>query len=136
MTETLTAQLIRHEGKRLKPYVCTEGKITIGYGRNLTDVGISETEARAMLSVDIAKAVESLHHSLPWVATLPLSVHDVLANMTFNMGIHGLLEFRRFLAAVRAGEWQTAAVEMLDSRWAEQVGYRAQELADVIRGQA
>jgi len=89
--ESLTDQLIRHEGKRLKPYVDTAGKITIGFGRNLTDVGISETEARNMLSVDISRAVSSLHHALPWAVGLPLAVHDVLANMTFNMGISGLL---------------------------------------------
>ena len=57
MTEALMnrikAQLVRHEGLRLKPYRCTAGKLTIGIGRNLDDCGISQTEAYLLLENDI-----------------------------------------------------------------------------------
>ena len=49
----LIEQLKRHEGKRLFPYHCTANKLTIAYGRNLDDVGVTEEEAELMLVNDV-----------------------------------------------------------------------------------
>lgn len=132
MTEALRDQLIRHEGLRLKPYIDTVGKLTIGVGRNLTDVGISKGEALMMLDSDIQKATDDLRRECPWVDNLNWARKAVLINMTFNMGINRLLEFKQTLTAAESGEYKFAAVQMLDSVWAKQVRSRATELSTIM----
>lgn len=126
-------QLLRHEGLRLKPYRDSVGKLTIGVGRNLDDVGISHEEALFLLDNDISQARARVLHVLPWAAHLDTSRFEVLINMAFNMGITGLLGFPKFLGALESGDFPTASREMLDSEWAAQVGQRAQELAQIMR---
>lgn len=122
-------QLRRDEGTRLRPYKDSVGKLTIGIGRNLDDVGISQAEADFLLTNDIDKATEQLTANLPWTANLDDARHGALVNMTFNMGIHGLMGFKNTLAMIQAGDYVNAAANMLQSKWAEQVGPRAHRLA-------
>lgn len=129
----LAEELIRDEGLRLTVYKCPAGKWTIGVGRNLEDRGISEEEARLLLMNDIAFFRHGLRRALPWLEAAPQPMQDVLANMAFNMGLAGLLAFRRTLAHIQAGRYDQAADEMLRSRWAQQVGGRAERLAAVLR---
>ena len=129
----LLADLKRDEGRRLKPYRDSVGKLTIGWGRNLDDVGISEAEAEAMLEADIAVAEHELDRVLPWWRELPEPAQRALANMAFNLGMPRLLGFRRMLAALGARDFETAAAESLDSKWARQVGDRAQRIAALYR---
>src|SRR5690554_4120050 len=124
----LEKTLARHEGLRLKPYRDTVGKLTIGYGRNLDDAGISEDEALVMMRNDIAVSRRELSQ-YDWFRRLDESRQGVLINMRFNLGLPRLLTFRRMIAALDNGDYNKAADEMLDSRWAEQVGNRAVELA-------
>jgi lysozyme len=131
--ETLREQLIRHEGLRLKPYRCTAGKLTIGIGRNLDDVGISEGEAYIMLDNDINATKSDLDVALPWWREMPREVQNVMVNMCFNMGLTRFLGFKKTLFCLQCHNWQEAADEMLDSKWAEQVGNRAKELAKIVR---
>lgn len=124
----LQAELARDEGERLKPYRDSVGKLSIGIGRNLDDVGISHDEAVALLSNDIVSAELWLDRNLPWWGMLDDVRQRVLLNMVFNMR-NKLLAFKKFLDAARGGRWQDAHDEMLDSLWARQVGVRAQRLA-------
>ena len=138
MTEALMnrikAQLVRHEGLRLKPYRCTAGKLTIGIGRNLDDRGISRKEAYAMLERDIQDCEQWLIDKIPEIYNnLDEVRQSVLLNMCFNLGIKGLLEFKNTLAFVKAGDWERAAKGMLASKWAKQVGMRAIELSELMR---
>jgi lysozyme len=126
---TLTDQLVRDEGIRLKLYQDTRGKWTIGVGRDLSDVGISEAEAMVLLANDVQEATKSLQQAFPWTTALDDVRFGALANMCFNLGVGGLSGFRLFLAAMQQGNWEEAKTEMLDSAWAEQVGARAQRLA-------
>lgn len=126
---TLREQLLLHEGLRLKPYRDTVGKWTIGIGRNLSDKGLTKVEALILLDNDIFEAQRDLEKYLPWASTLDDARYRVLVDMTFNMGIHGLLGFKRMLAALERGDYETAAAEMESSKWAEQVGRRAHRLA-------
>ena len=130
---SLRDQLIRHEGLRLKPYTDTVGKLTIGVGRNLTDRGISKAEAMHLLDNDILEAQTAVVKALPWTVEIDRPRLEILMNMAFNLGIGGLLKFERFLAAVQEGSYELAAVEMLNSKWAKQVGQRADELASMMR---
>lgn len=129
----LQKQLTLHEGVRLKPYRCTAGKMTIGIGRNLDDVGITQDEAMLMLRTDIARALSGVRTELPWFEQIDHIRQRVLVDMAFNLGIDGLLAFKQTLAAVAAGDYDRAATEMLNSRWAGQVGERARRLARMMR---
>ena len=130
--DAMVRQLRLHEGERLKPYRCTAGKLTIGVGRNLEDRGISAEESAMLLANDIAAEERELLRALPWVATLDEVRQRVLLDMAFNMGIVGLLGFKRTLATIQAGDYQAAATMMLDSRWAKQVGQRAERLSRMM----
>jgi lysozyme len=132
MRDELKKMLVRHEGLRLKPYRCSADKLTIGIGRNLDDVGISNDEAMMLLDNDIAAAEGALRQALPWTESLDDSRKLVLVNMTFNLGIGGLLEFKRTLALIESGRYQEAAGAMLNSKWARQVGSRAVELSKIM----
>lgn len=138
MTEALMnrikAQLVRHEGLRLKPYRCTAGKLTIGIGRNLDDCGITQSEAYVMLINDIMNCEKQLQSKIPDIYNgLDEVRKSVLLNMCFNLGINGLLCFKNTLAFVKAGDWERAANNMLVSKWAKQVGRRAIELSELMR---
>lgn len=130
---TLIAELKRDEGVRLKPYTDTVGKLTIGVGRNLTDVGITDDECTTLLQNDVVRTVAALDKSLPWWRNLDPVRQRVVVNMAFNLGMAGLLTFKNTLAAMRGGSYAAAAAGMLASKWATQVGARAERLADMMR---
>lgn len=129
----LAAQLIKkHEGLRFKPYKDTVGKLTIGYGRNLDDNGITLAEAEQMLSNDIQNCyAECL--KLPCWNKLNEARQAVLLDMCFNLGITRMKTFKKMLAALEVGAYNRAAKEMLASKWAMQVKTRATELADIMK---
>lgn len=131
--QELIRQLKLHEGVKYKPYSCTQGKMTIGVGRNLDDVGISEEEADYLLSNDIARIKTELDGCIHDVSKLSTNRRIVLLNMTFNLGISRLLKFKRMWLAIENDRYEDASREMLDSRWAVQVGYRAVELSEIMR---
>ena len=125
--------LVEHyEGYRRKPYRDTRGKLTIGYGRNLDDVGLSRAEALHLLANDVQAIREHLSAQPWWPQEEPVR-QDVLVTMAYQMGVRGLLGFTKMLAAVNRCHWNTAALEMLDSEWARQTPKRAQELALMMK---
>lgn len=127
------AMIRRHEGLRLKPYRCTAGRLTIGYGRNLDDVGISREEAEVMLQNDVRRSWQDLQAALPEVSAMTPARQAALTNMMFNLGRTRFSRFRKMLEALRLGDYEWAAREMLASTWAKQVGERAQELAGMMK---
>lgn len=131
--QEMKAQLVRHEGLRLKVYNDSIGIPTIGVGRNLQDVGISENEAMMLLDNDLINVFEDLDRSCPWWRQMSTYRQMALADMAFNMGINRLLGFKKTLAAMQEGRYEDAAVEMLDSKWAKQVGKRAGTLAEMMK---
>jgi len=130
--DALRRQLIRHEGFRRWPYRDTVGKLTIGVGRNLDDVGLSDGEIRVLLDTDIGYRLRVLPRIFPWFAAQDDVRQRVLIDLSF-MGIATLLGFTRMLAAWAVGDYATAAAELLDSRYARQVGSRAVTLAAMLR---
>jgi lysozyme len=129
----LQEQLKRHEGLMLKAYKCTSNRTTIGYGRNLDDKGITQAEADLMLENDVLFLMSVLPAKISFFNELDKARADVLVNMAFNLGVNGLLGFKKMLAAIDDGYFTRAAAEMLDSKWARQVGDRALELAEQMR---
>lgn len=128
----MIAQLRLHEGERLKPYRCTAGKLTIGVGRNLDDRGITAQESAMLLENDIDAVEWDLRAALPWVQELDEVRQRVLLDMCFNLGLTGLLGFKRTLAAIKGGQYARASAMMLQSRWATQVGERATRLSQMM----
>ncbi len=125
----LKEQLMRDEGLKLRAYRDSVGKWTIGIGHNLEDRSISMSAAQLIFEDDVAAIKGELQKYLPWTDALDEARAGVLLNMAFNLGIGGLLEFRNMLAALQAGNFENAAAEMLKSKWAKQVGQRAQRLS-------
>lgn len=128
----LKEELVRDEAQRLKPYKDSVGKTTIGVGRNLDDVGVSQDEVDLMLSNDIARTTNELSSLLPWWTTLDEVRQRVIVNMAFNMGVKTLLTFTNTLKAVQEGRYVDASQGMRASKWAEQVGPRAVRLSDMM----
>ena len=127
--EKLRSQLIKHEGLKRLPYIDSVGKLTIGVGRNLDDKGISNSEALNMLSNDIKIAETDARKLVARFPDLGDVRQRVLIDMAFNLGLGRLSKFKKTLAAIEAGDYKEASLEMLDSKWAAQVGRRANRLA-------
>jgi lysozyme len=126
--------LTRDEGLRLKPYRCTAGKLTIGVGRNLEDVGITKEEAEQMLANDISRVTVDIVKRIPWALKLDDARFSVIHSMVFQMGIGGVMNFRKFLNALQMGDYVKASIEMMDSKWAQHDSpARAKRLAEVMR---
>ena len=133
MRSIVKQQLQLHEGLRLKPYTCSAGNLTIGYGRNLDDVGITQDEADALLNHDIDRSVEDARDLVTNFDQLNEVRQAVVVNMMFNLGKSRLSKFVKMLNALEHDDFDRAADEMLDSKWARQVGNRAVELAQLMR---
>lgn len=121
------------EGFRGKTYMDSTGNLTIGYGWAIQICPIRLAEAELRLSNDVAEVIGQLTQALPWFNDLDLVRQSVLANMCFNLGIYGLLKFERTLRAIQNKEYSIAAIEMLNSTWATQVGVRATRLAEEMK---
>jgi lysozyme len=138
-------QLKRHEGLRLTVYDDATGKPvakgdtlkgnpTIGVGRLLTEGrGLTTIEVEMLLENDIEVVVDDLNRNVPWWNELNDARQAVLINLCFNMGWPRLSLFEKMLAALESGDMETAADEMIDSRWFSQVGLRGLELSEQLR---
>jgi len=134
----LANQLILHEGMECFPYVDTVGKTTIGVGRNLTDRGLSQAECRYLLANDIDISINELKRNFNWFAKLDDTRQAALVDLHFNLGINRLKTFKKTLRLIEEcmlGDdlWDKVAEELLDSKWATQVGQRAQTLARMLQ---
>lgn len=122
MTPRGETKLKDFEGLRLKPYYDTVGKLTIGWGRNLADRGISHAEATLMLQADIEIATAQARQYFAWFDSLDEVRQDFIVMMIFNVGINGLLGFKKMIEAISERDWQRAGHELHDSKWRYQVG--------------
>lgn len=126
-------QLKRDEGYERYLYTDTRGVPTVGYGFNLRDEGLAPDEAEYVLRCKVAQHRITLVNALPWVANLPDPQQGVLLNMVYNLGLAELLTFGTLLGFVKAGDYEAAAQDMLATKWATEVGVRAQRLALQMR---
>ena len=146
MKEDFVDLIIIDEGFRGEPYLDTVGKWTVGIGRNLDDKGLTPAElrslfarqqmtrdfARLLLSNDVEEIESNLRTALPWFDQLDEARQYVLVNMGM-MGVKRLMGFKKMLAAMQIGDWPAAAEELLSSKYAGQVGKRAERLANIMR---
>ena len=139
-TPWLVSDLQRDEGCRLIAYAdpLTRGAPwTIGYGHTGREVhpGLIWTreQAKDALVTDVDLVLRALDGALGWWRSLCDERQDVMANMAFNLGVHGLMDFRRMLMLAHTGDFTGAAGAMLDSEWAEELPERAERLAVQMR---
>ena len=124
--------LVRDEGLVKLAYEDSVGKVTIGVGRNLDDLGITDEEAMYLLRNDIDRVKLEVKDKFEWVKDLDSTRRNVIYNMVFNMGIVRFSGFKKTIAFIEAGDYLGASLEMLDSKWAKQVGRRAVRLAETM----
>lgn len=129
----LIAQLVRHEGMRLKVYKDPAGLLTIGVGRNLETRGVTAAEALYLLGNDVDLCERLLSQRFAWYAALDPIRQRALLDLCFNLGLVGLLEFTKALAAMAKGDYRTAAREFQRSHWYQQVGARGQHIVAMVR---
>lgn len=144
--DKLREQLKIDEGVKYEIYLDHLGYPTFGIGHLITEadeehgkpVGTKITEERvnAVFNKDVEIYVNEAKKVFPNINDLPSEAQEVIVNMCFNMGAPRLAKFKKFIAGVNAGDWNTAAIEMMDSRWANQVGNRAVRLRDRIKALA
>ena len=130
--EILFEQLKDFEGLELKPYRCTSDKLTIGLGRNLEDNGITEEEAYYLAENDIDNLMDELDRNIPWWTELNNPRKRALLNMAYNVGTPTLMKFQKTLSLLESGQYEEASKEVLNSRWARQVGRRADFISNVF----
>lgn len=136
------------EGYKLTVYNCSEGFATCGTGHNLIadpatsilkrhlKVGdkITEAEAIQLFAHDLEKVQAGIQAKIPYFNTLPINYQIVITNMTFQMGIGGVLQFKRMLAAMRIEDTAAIVNSMKGSKWYKQTTNRANRLISVING--
>jgi lysozyme len=125
---TLYEQLTRDEGKRRNAYTDSLGHTTIGIGHKLS-TPLSDAAIQQILEDDVANARTSVLATFPWAAMLSEARQGALMNLAFNLGLSGLMGFHEMLRALRESRWPDAARELLESKYAGQVGARADRLA-------
>lgn len=144
--ELLLARLPRSEGRTVKPYLDTQGKWTVGVGHNISALGLppkmvveiiengklTDAMVDELLIIDVDRVIKACQE-IAVFNKLDIVRQSVLADMVFNMGVEGVLGFRNTLGLIGRGDWAGAAANMLKSKWAEQVGNRAIQLAEIMR---
>ena len=134
--DDLVTQLKKHEGLVLKPYKCTANKLTIGYGHNLEDNGLSKLACEFILYEDIEEAKRNLYavFTKDFFDDLKDKQKIALIDMMFNLGLSKFLTFKKFIKAVKEKNWDKASVEMIHSKAYTQAKRRYQLLAEQILG--
>jgi len=143
--DELMKELIADEGFEYEIYLDHLDHHTLGVGHLITEkdeeygqkagTPISEQRIRECLDQDIATVCEELDINEPWWRGLSDNRQRVIANMCFNLGYPSFSGFKNFISAIQVSDWEKAAVEMMDSRWATQVGNRAVRLKErMLRG--
>ena len=133
--EKLIKMITRHEGERSHVYKCSVGMETIGIGRAIGagGLGLSDDEISMLLANDVNRVIDELSASFPWFLELDEVRRDAIIDICFNLGITKLLNFKNALNAMDIEDYKSASMHFYDSRWAKQVGDRADELCEMIR---
>ncbi len=152
--EDLYLQILGHEDSRPYPYKDTAGHLTIGIGYNLDDldnqkvlakmgynvkevrsgkIRLTEPVIRELYDTSVAKATKDANKWIPNLSEQPENVQKAVIDMSFNLGATKLNGFVKTREALINKDYKEAAKQMMDSKWAKQVGKRANTLSDMVR---
>ena len=123
----------KHEGFRSKPYICTAGKMTIGYGRNIEDIGISEQEATFLIKNDINRSIIELEFIFSDFNTFSENRQNALIDMIFNLGSNRFNSFKKMIKAINKNDWNEASIQAENSKWHNQVKNRALTIERLLK---
>ena len=127
--KALVERIAQNEGFESKPYKCSEGVLTIGHGLTY----ITKEESLHIVAGRASKLHLRLLDSQDWYKKLPPKIQEVIIEMCFQMGVTGMLKFKKMIANMKDSNWKGAADEMLDSLWAKQTPNRANRLSEIVR---
>jgi len=146
--ESLKEMLIRHEGKRYKPYYCSGKRLTIGIGHNISDNGlpkdikmylnkngrITEEMVEILYQIDLEIAIHGCLRLYPKFKTFTEGRRNALINFLFNVGIGTAKTFVNTNRYINNGFWEQASLNMKKSKWFKQVKSRGVEIVNLIKG--
>ena len=130
--DNLIKMLRSHEGVRSTVYLDSVGIETIGVGRNLKEVGLSDDEIDYLLVNDINRC-KAEAKTFDWYEDLNTVRREAILNLLFNLGKPRFLGFKKAIAALESNDYEESAAQFWDSRWREQVGKRAEDICHMIR---
>lgn len=130
--QLLLESIKRHEGLSLHPIADAKGSLQIGHGRNLTFTGISRTEAEYLLENDVADRLATLPVAWPPFATCDPAVQRCLIEMSYQLGVPGLLLFKSLLHALAVGNTPAAVLALRSSALAHQTPARAKDYEELL----
>lgn len=128
--KNLIEDIKANEGFRGEVYKDTLGFDTIGYG---TKLPLNKEESKLLLEYRLKQKIKELESKEPFLNKLPLAKQEVLIEMSYQMGVNGVLKFKKMWVALKSGDYTEASKQMLDSRWAVQTPNRAKKLAEMMR---
>mgnify|MGYP003132616128 FL=1 len=121
----------KHEGFSSVPYRCTADKLTIGYGKRIKYLQVTEEQATEWLEEDLENLKYTLSAKYDWFLPAPQEVRDIVMNVSYQLGVSGFSKFRKTIKYIANKNYKMASVEMLDSKWArDDTPRRAKELSD------
>jgi len=124
--------IIKHEGIKLKPYLCPAGKLTIGVGRNIEDNGISTDEAIYILKNDIKRCESELREIFDHFDLFDENKKTSLIDIIFQLGKPSFLKFKKMIRAIKKGDWQESVRELKDSRLCREVPSRCEDNSELM----
>ena len=121
----------KHEGFSSVPYRCTADKLTIGYGKRIKYLQVTEEQATEWLEEDLENLKYTLSGKYDWFLPAPQEVRDIVMNMNYQLGVSAFSKFKKTIKYIADKDYKMAAIEMLDSKWArDDTPRRAKELSD------
>ena len=125
--------LVRHEGIRSEPYVCPAGRLSIGIGRNLEDVGLADDEIQYLFLNDLKTANRTARHLFgKEFDHLDPVRRAAIYDLSFNMGQTRLAQFTNFRGSVDVHDWMEAGKHLCDSNYARQLPKRSKRIRHMI----
>jgi len=132
-TTSLKNDIIKDEGYRQFPYLCTSEKMTIAIGRNLDDVGLSEDEAVYLLENDLKRCIREANDIFSSFDSHNQTRKEVIINMLFNLGKTRFLGFVNTIQAFKDKDYMLTGSEMMDSKWYRKGGSRVARLVQEMK---
>ena len=131
---SLINDIKKHEGFSSTPYYCTADKLTIGYGKRVKYLKVTEEQATEWLEEEIQNLKYLLANRYDWFLPAPKEVQNIVINMNYQLGVSAFSKFKKTIYLLANKDYKGASTEMLDSKWARtDTPRRAKELSDRLR---
>ena len=128
---SLIDDIKKHEGFSSVVYKCTAGKLTVGYGKRVKYLKVTQEQAEEWLKEDLENLKYVLADKYDWFLPAPQEVKDIVMNMAYQLGPTSFSKFKRTIKLFKNKDYEGASIEMLDSKWArEDTPDRAKELSE------